>query len=266
MNPLLLMALTWLLISVIMTVFYIIQLKTKDATLVDAVWAGGLGFTAFFYSLFSTGNPGRRILLLVLAGLWSFRLVFYLVIRSMNKPEDGRYSMLRKKWADSASRNFFFLYQMQASWVILFSVPFIIVAYNRQTVWSWHDSAAVVIWIIAIGGEALADWQLNQFRKVDINKGKTCRKGLWKYSRHPNYFFEWIHWFTYIFLAIGSRWWWISISGPVIMLLFLYKLTGIPYTEKRALESRGNDYRIYQETTSAFIPWFPGEGKNEKNN
>ena len=257
---------SWVSIAVIMFLFFLLQLKTKNATLVDVVWASGLGLTACFYSAVSSGDAYRRMLLAILVGVWSFRLSFFLVRRSLGKPEDGRYAMLRTKWGDAGARNFFLFYQAQASWVILFSIPFLIVSQNKREIWIWYDFTALLIWISAILGESLADLQLNRFRKDPQNKGKTCQEGLWKYSRHPNYFFEWLHWVTYVLLAIGSKWWWISFSGPIVMLLFLYKLTGIPYTEKRALESRGDEYRRYQETTSAFFPWFPKRGTHETDN
>ena len=87
--------------------------------------------------------------------------------------------------------------------------------------------------------------------------GKTCREGLWRYSRHPNYFFEWLHWFTYVFLAVGTPWpiWALTLLGPVLMLVSLYWITGIPFVEAQALRTRGEDYREYQRTTSAFVPW-----------
>lgn len=256
----------WAFAASIMLVFFLIQLRTRDATLVDVVWAGGLTFAACFYAATGTGDAGRRVLLAILGGSWGLRLAIYLILRSIGRPEDGRYAMLRKKWGDSAPRSFFFFYQAQASWVVLFAIPFLVVSRNDRQIWAWYDLVAVAIWIIAIAGEALADWQLNQFRADSSHQGKTCRRGLWKYSRHPNYFFEWLHWFTYVLLAIGLKWWWVSLSGPVVMLLFLYKVTGIPYTEKRALQSRGDDYRRYQESTSAFIPWFPKGEESEKEN
>jgi steroid 5-alpha reductase family enzyme len=249
-----------------MVLFYLIQLKTRNATLVDVAWAAGVGLTSCFYATTGTGDAGRRIMLAILAGTWGFRLACYLILRSLGKPEDGRYAMLRSKWGASGALNFFLFYQAQASWVVLFSIPFLIVTHNVRELWAWHDLAALVIWITAIAGESCADWQLNRFRADSTNQGKTCREGLWKYSRHPNYFFEWLHWLTYVFLAIGSSWWWISLSGPVVMLLFLYKVTGIPYTEKRALQSRGEDYHRYQRTTSAFIPWFPKKDSYEADN
>jgi steroid 5-alpha reductase family enzyme len=141
----------------------------------------------------------------------------------------------------------------------MFSIPFVPVVYNKTT-WGWSDYAGIIVWLIAVIGETTADRQLARFRSKPENQGKTCRIGLWNYSRHPNYFFEWIHWFTYVFLGIGSPYWWATLLGPVLMLIFLYKITGIPYTEKRALQTRGEDYRQYQQTTSPFIPWFPRRG------
>ncbi len=265
MGPFVSLLIVWACIAVLMTIFYAIQLKTKNATTVDAVWAVGLAASAVFYALTGTGDAGRRLLLAVLAGIWGLRLAVYLAVRAAGGPEDGRYAHLRSKWGDSAAVNFFFLYQAQASWVVLFSIPFLLVSRNPQTVFAWNDFAAIAMWVVAIGGEAVADGQLHRFRRDPHHKGTTCRKGLWKYSRHPNYFFEWLHWFTYVFLAVGSAWWWIGFSGPVVMLLFLYKVTGIPYTEKRALETRGEDYRRYQQTTSAFIPRPPRKTAHETN-
>ena len=114
-------------------------------------------------------------------------------------------------------------------------------------------------WLVAVGGEALADRQLSAHKADPANRGKTCRKGLWRYSRHPNYFFEFVHWFAYLALAVGAGPWPVALCalGPVVMFVFLYRFTGIPYTEQQALRSRGEDYAQYQRTTSAFFPLPP---------
>ncbi|MBN1126706.1 MAG: DUF1295 domain-containing protein [Sedimentisphaerales bacterium] len=257
MSPVMLFFLAWFFMAIIMVLFYLVQRRTRNATVVDAIWAFGVGGAACLYGALATGDPSRRTVLAVMAGFWSFRLAVYLIVRAHGMTEDGRYAMLRKQWGQRAQRNFFLLYQAQAFWSVLFSIPFLIVAFNPSPLWAWHDFAAVIVWLAAIGGEAVADQQLARFRRQPEHAGKTCRDGLWKYSRHPNYFFEWIHWFTYVLLAIGSGKWWISLLGPAIMLLFLYRLTGIPYTEKHAMETRKEDYQRYQHQTSAFFPWKP---------
>lgn len=241
----------------VMLLFYLVQRRTRNAGVVDFVWAAGVGVLAVFYAAGASGTPERRLLLAFLAGGWSLRLAAYLLVnRVLGRPEDGRYEMLRHNWGDKAQVFFFAFFQIQALWAVLFSIPFLPAAYSEAAL-GLLDFLALLVWLVAVGGETLADRQLARFRADPASRGKTCRVGFWRYSRHPNYFFEWIHWFTYVFLSIGSPFWWVSLMGPVVMLLFLYKVTGIPYTEKRALESRGEDYRRYQQMTSPFIPWFP---------
>ena len=123
-------------------------------------------------------------------------------------------------------------------------------------VWVW---IGVGFWLVSLAGESVADRQLAAFKADPGNRGKVCDVGLWRYSRHPNYFFEWLHWFSYPLIAMGAPSQWVAWLGPVIMLLFLYRVSGIPYTEKQSLKSRGDAYREYQRTTSPFIPWPPKE-------
>ena len=178
----------------------------------------------------------------------------------MHEPEDGRYQALRATWNGSPAK-FFFFFQMQALIVVLFSIPFYAAASRYAGALCGWSIAAIVVWLISVFGEYVADRQLATFRADPNNKGKTCRAGLWAYSRHPNYFFEWLHWFTYVLLAINSEYFWYSLVGPIVMLAFLYRVSGIPWTEAQALRSRGDDYRRYQEEVSAFVPWFPHKSK-----
>jgi steroid 5-alpha reductase family enzyme len=136
-------------------------------------------------------------------------------------------------------------------------LPFVIIASATTPFGGWFDYLAIAIWLITLSGETLADAQLARWRKNAANHGRTCRGGLWRYSRHPNYFFEWLLWFSYVALALSSTWWLLTLIVPSVLLFLILKVTGIPYTEKRALASRGDDYRAYQKSTSAFIPWFP---------
>ena len=124
-----------------------------------------------------------------------------------------------------------------------------------------YAASALAIWTVAVGGEALADRQLARWRADPAHRGRTCRAGLWAWSRHPNYFFEWLHWFAWPVLAFPAPHWWLALSGPLLMLLFLNRLSGIPWTEAQALRSRGDDYRRYQDEVSPFLPLPPRRGR-----
>jgi len=248
----------WALAALLMLLAWAVQWRTVDAGTVDVAWAAGLGLLAVGYALLADGDPLRRMLIAVMAGGWSFRLASYLLAnRVIGKPEDGRYQRLRAHWREYTQLKFLGFFQAQALLTAIFAVPFLIVALTPERPPLLAVLIAVALWLLAVGGEALADRQLAAWRASPANHGRTCRAGLWRYSRHPNYFFEWLHWWSYPLLAWGSPEWWLTLLGPALMLYTLLKVTGIPYTEQQALASRGEDYRAYQRTTSAFIPWFP---------
>ena len=244
--------------AAIMLLLWLIQLRTGDPGIVDFGWAAGLGLTSIFYAFSSPEVGARQVLLALLAGLWSFRLAGYILFnRVVGGGEDGRYQTLRKNWGTRAPGYFLLFFWFQAILVVVFSIPYLAVAWNLVDDLTIFDLAGVLILVGSIAGETLADRQLARFRTKTENRGKTCREGLWRYSRHPNYFFEWLHWWGYVLLSFGNPWWWVSLLRPVLMLVFIFKITGIPATEQQALASRGDDYRRYQESTSVFIPWFP---------
>ncbi|GAB4234528.1 MAG: DUF1295 domain-containing protein [Acidobacteriota bacterium] len=250
----------WLGASVVMAFLWWLQRRLGDAGIVDVAWSAGLGIAALYYAFIGEGEPVRRVFLALLAGGWAFRLAAYLLRdRILSGVEDGRYQDLKAEWGDRAQRNLFWFFEFQALLVAAFSLPWLPVAYRGDPWGHWSDWLALLIGGIAVAGETLADRQLAAFRRDPRNRGQVCRSGLWRYSRHPNYFFEWVHWWTYVFLAWGAPMGWLSLLGPALMLLFLFRITGIPATEARALRSRGEAYRRYQETTSAFFPWFPKE-------
>jgi steroid 5-alpha reductase family enzyme len=232
------------------------QLKHRNSGIVDVIWTAGIATGAVWYAALLDGGRLPRALLAVLGGLWGLRLALHLARRVFGEPEDGRYRQLREHWQGHQGK-LFLMFQFQALLIVLFSIPFLAVARNpQQTLTPWL-LLGVLIWIIGVGGESLADRQLARFRADPRNRGLACREGLWRYSRHPNYFFEWLHWFTYIALAVGSPLLCLSFLGPVVMLMFLRYLSGIPFTEAQALRTRGDDYRRYQRETPRLFPWFP---------
>ncbi|KAA2286176.1 DUF1295 domain-containing protein [Arenimonas fontis] len=256
MSPWLAAAQIWAAAALVMLLGWWRQTRSRNAGPVDVLWAGSLGAAAIFLGATGTGSALSRLSIGVLGGLWGLRLAWHLWRRVSREPEDGRYRYLRQHWRDDQVR-FFLFYQGQALAVLLFSLPFLAVAANplaRPGPW-WL--AGIAIWCAGMLGEAVADRQLTRFREQPENRGRSCRLGLWRYSRHPNYFFEWTLWLGYACLAVGSPLAWLAWTGPVLMYVFLRWLSGIPWAEAQALRSRGEDYRDYQRRTPAFFPWFP---------
>lgn len=255
MNAWIQLACLWLLAASMMGLGWLWQRARCNAGIVDVLWASGVGGGAVVFALLGGGDLRSRLILGVLGGAWGIRLAAYLWKRVRGEPEDGRYRNLRMHW-HGAQLKFFLFFQFQALLIVLFSLPFLVVAGNPQPSAAWM-LAGIAIWLVSVIGEATADAQLARFRTNPANDRRTCREGLWRYSRHPNYFFEWIHWFAYVCLAIGSPIAWLAWAGPLVMYVFLRWISGIPYTETQALRSRGEDYRAYQQSTSMLIPWFP---------
>jgi steroid 5-alpha reductase family enzyme len=235
---------------------WIISVKINNYGLLDAAWSYGVAILAPLYALVGPGYSPRKWLATAIGIAWSLRLGTYILVRviSHHPTEDVRYETLRKKWQGAGM--FFVFFEIQAVIVVIFSLPFLFASFNTD---EWFKSVEIVGLAIALhglGGEALADRQMSAFKGKPANKGRVCRNGLWAYSRHPNYFFEAIVWFGFCLFAFGSPWGGIAISCPLLMLYFLLKVTGIPLTEEYAVKSKGDAYREYQQTTSAFIPWF----------
>lgn len=223
---------------------------------VDVAWALLLGAAGIAAAIFSSGSPLVRGLVGGMAAAWSLRLARHLFVRVHGRPEDGRYRYLREHWNGHQGK-FLLFFESQAVIVLLFSLPMLVAAANPAGAPGAWTICALIAWLVSVGGEALADRQLAAWTGDPANRGKTCRRGLWAWSRHPNYFFEWLHWFAYALLAVGAPMAWLALSGPLLMYVFLNRVTGIPYTEAQSLRSRGDDYRAYQREVNAFFPWPP---------
>ncbi len=253
-------ALFWIGIaaSLLMIGLWWIQWRTNDAGVVDVGWALGLGVAIVVMGMVADGNAGRRWLVVILGATWAIRLGVYLGVNRVlhATQEDGRYQRMREAMGAYAQAGFFLFFQVQALFILLFLLPLTIPLLNPTPLWTVFDWIGIAIWIIAVGGEALADRQLAHFRSKPNNRGKTCRVGLWRYSRHPNYFFEWVHWLAYPFLSVNAPHFWVVCLAPVVMYVFLMKITGVPFTEQQSLSHRP-DYADYQKSTNMFFPWFP---------
>jgi len=238
--------------------------NNQNATVVDVGWVSGVGMLSCLYSIKGRGEKKSRQLAGLFSVLWSLRLTSHLIntrIIGKQGEEDGRYQRLRKKWGENASRNFFIFFQAQALLSIFFSIPALICSTQTKIPNKIQMLLCSVLVLLSIGGEAISDYQLAKFKENKENKGKVCEVGLWNYSRHPNYFFEWSYWWSYVILSFGRKHWWITLLAPFTMLFLIFKVTGISATEEQALATKGEQYRNYQKTTSTFIPWFKKNNK-----
>ena len=290
MSPLHAFAVSILIVVAAKTLAWLMQLRTRNAGLVDAIWGWTLGGLGVFYAVVGTAPAGTRALLGVMGGFWGLRLGTHLWRRNYGKPEDFRYSEFRKKWGARAAGdtvperseagagaggsttsrtrcfantvsvvdfNMFWFFQFQNIFTLMLSASaFIAVAYRTDAPAPLAMGAATLLWLISVFGEALADNQMEAFRRNPANKGRVCRDGFWRYSRHPNYFFECVHWLAYVPLALGAPWGWTSLIAPVLMAWMLVKLSGMPMLEAD-MAKRKPGYADYMRSTSALIPWPP---------
>ncbi len=249
---------TALLLSAIMAAGWAIQRTTGNSGWVDAVWSFGLGIAGLILALIPGPVTGRQILVAILIGVWSLRLGLYIAQRSMSGPEDARYAALRQEWGTRFQFRLFLFLQIQALAAALLSLSMMLAAHNPKPFPRLLDIAGLSIMAVAVAGEAIADGQLRRFRKNPANRGRVCDSGLWAWSRHPNYFFEWLGWIAYALIAIGG-WGWglLALSGPAFMYWLLVYVSGIPLLEQQMLKSRGDAYRTYQHRVSAFFPLPP---------
>ena len=246
-------------LCLVFTGVYLLARRIDNYGIVDIAWSYAFAALALYYAFLAPGWPVRRALIAIMAVLWSLRLGTHLYRRVMghHPVEDGRYVQLRKDWAGNFSPKMFGFFQLQAVSVVLLGVAFFIACLNPSPRLHPLEIAGAILWLLALTGESLADRQLAAFKHEATNKGKVCDVGLWRYSRHPNYFFEWLIWVAFFVFALASPLGWVAIIGPASILYLLLRVTGIPLTEEQSLRSKGDAYRRYQQTTSAFVPWFP---------
>ena len=246
-----------ILASSVMAALWVVQVRIWDASHVDVAWAVLTACAAVLYALLADGDTSYRVLAALLASVWGFRLGAYLFFdRVLGKEEDGRYRSLRAKWGKRANSNFFWFFQFQAVFVVFFSLPFAFIALEPASGFDALVWVGIVVWAIGNAGTIVSDRQLAAWRADPANKGKTARRGFWSWSRHPNYFFEWINWCGIALVASTTPSGWIAWIVPAGLLFLLFRITGIPATEAQALRSR-TDYADYQRTTSIFVPLPP---------
>jgi steroid 5-alpha reductase family enzyme len=253
-------------ISGAMALAWLVQYRTRNASWVDAIWtfASGIGGAMYALMAFGGGAPlWRRAVIAGLALAWAARLGLYIVGRAAEGKEDPRYTALRRSWGTRYQGKMFAFLQLQALIAWLLAVAVGVAAHNPVDRVRPLDMLGVVVLVIAVAGEGVADRQLKRFRADPGNRGRICDTGLWSWSRHPNYFFEWLVWIGFLLFALDLSgryaWGWLALIAPVMMYWLLVHVSGAAPVEQSMRQSRGAQFDRYAARVSRFFPWPPKE-------
>ncbi len=239
-------------IAIQMMVVWGLYRLLKNPSVVDVSWSLGLMVSGLIYLI---GQPIslRSLIVAVLLIVWALRLAGYLWYTRIRKGHvDKRYLELSNQWKMSQSLGFFLNFQLQGFFIFILSITFYFIPHVSGYSLSMLDKIALLTIIIGIMGESLADFQLQAFRKA--HPGRVCNAGLWQYTRHPNYFFDWLTWCGFFLFAVTIPYGYLSMVSPLLLLIIFTKITG-PITERSSIASRGQAFLDYQKNTSMFFPW-----------
>jgi steroid 5-alpha reductase family enzyme len=243
-------------VFVYMTAVFIIALVKKDNSVVDVAWGPGFIVVAVLTLFLEKGIEARQVLITGLVLVWGVRLAAHIFVRNRGKGEDFRYAKWRREWGRwFIPRSFFQIFMLQGVFLLLIVSPVIIV--NRSSVagLSLLDAGGAAVWLVGFLFETVGDHQLRQFKKSAAGRGKIMTGGLWKFTRHPNYFGEAAAWWGVYIIALSVPYGWAAIVSPLTITFLLLKVSGIPMLEKKYA---GNpDFAAYASRTSPFFPWFP---------
>lgn len=245
------------------TLLWILSLLLHDASIVDVFW--GLGFVAVFwlgYAVTPQPHGARQLLVGLLVTIWGVRLAAHIARRNWGRGEDFRYA----RWREEAGgawwwRSYFKVFFLQGAVLWLVSWPlFAVLAAGEQHALGWIDLLAMLVWVIGFIFEAGGDWQLRRFKQDPANKVRLLTGGLWRYTRHPNYFGDAVTWWGFYLFAVASGAWW-TILSPLLMTFLLRRVSGVAMLE-RTLRQTKPEYRAYMARTNAFFPGWPKDIKN----
>ena len=242
----------------LMALLWLLSLALKNSSIVDIFWGFGFVITAWAaYFLTPDGFALRKALLLALVTIWGLRLTIYILWRNMGKPEDFRYQAWRKEAGPSWWwRSFFKVFLLQGIILWIVAAPLLAAQYSAApAALTWLDFLALPLWLIGFFFEAVGDWQLARFKANPANKGRVLNTGVWRYTRHPNYFGDAAQWWGFYLVAAAAGAWW-TVFSPLLMTTLLMRVSGVTLLEKTLKEEKPG-YKEYVETTSEFIPWFP---------
>lgn len=246
-----------LAILIYMTTLWVVSLIRKDASIVDIFWGLGFIFAGAIYFRLGDGYELRKALLMALVVIWGVRLAAHIFSRNLGRGEDKRY----QAWRIPRPRNFWWIsyfqvFLLQGVFMLLISAPLLAAQIGPQPDHlTLLDALGAALWAIGFFFETLGDWQLVRFKADPGNKGKVLNSGLWRYSRHPNYFGEAALWWGFFLIALAAGGYW-TVYSPILMTVLLLRVSGVTLLEKSLTKTRP-EYQAYIDTTSAFVPWFP---------
>lgn len=253
-------------LCVLMAVAWIVQQRTGNSGWVDTIWTfavGLVGMIAALWPFTAAALPARQWTVAALVTAWALRLGLHIAARSSGVHDDPRYADYAKRWGDAAPRRMFVFLQQQALGAIPLVFAIFVAAQVPLSEFRLQDYLGALVLFAGIAGEGLADAQLKRFRENPANKGKVCDIGLWRWSRHPNYFFQSLGWLAYPVIAIAPNdvsahpWGFAALLAPIFMFWILNYVTGVPPLEAQMARSRGEAWRAYQLRTSRFFPLPP---------
>ena len=234
-----------------MSVWFIVGKLLRRNDVADVAW--GLGFVVLAWALYINRPSVQLSLAVFLVTIWGVRLSTHIFMRNRNKPEDYRYQTWRKEWGKWFTvRSFFQVFMLQGILLICISAPLISMGKSGRDSISVVALVGLMGWVIGFIFESVGDYQLRQFLKDSSNKGKIVKSGLWRYSRHPNYFGEVLGWWSIWIIAYGTHNFWLAVLGPLTITILILKVSGVPLLEKRY--QGDTEYEKYKKQTSMFVP------------
>jgi steroid 5-alpha reductase family enzyme len=252
--------------AVFFTLIWGISVRLKNAGIIDAFWGPGFVLIAWVYFLLTPeGFTERKLLICILVTIWGLRLGLHIGMRNLGKPEDYRYQNWRKQFGDVWWwQSLYRVFALQGTLLWLIAMPLFLAQYSpgpaQLTLLDWIGAG---VWLIGFLFEAVGDWQLTRFKANPANKGKVLNTGLWRYTRHPNYFGDAVVWWGHFLVALATPSGFLTIFSPVMMTFLLRRVSGVTLLEHN-LKSTKPGYAEYIRSTNAFIPWFPRSQSSEQ--
>ena len=239
-----------------MVLMFLIALVKKDNSIVDIAWGGGFIVVSILTFFLDGEITLRSLIVTCLVVVWGSRLAVYIYIRHRGKGEDFRYARWRNEWGKwFILRSFFQIFLLQGLLLMIISYSVILVNNSSKEGLGILDYIGVLVWLIGFFFEAVGDYQLSRFKRKPENKGKIMTEGLWRFTRHPNYFGEAVMWWGIFLITLSVRYGWTAVISPLVITFLLLRVSGVILLEKKY--KKNEEYAEYARRTNAFLPGPP---------